>query len=578
MLSSKSISDHIAADKTKQADLQKFYESIPPSGKVLVVVGGGTAALTYLYTAEIEEQYTHVLIVGDRGYWGMAAHRLAQPHHIFALPHAPSDEFVDPAKRDKERGITPLDSHSAYVHSHDYQDRVLELEEATISALQKKGKHVFVMRERVKTIERSTSSTFTLNTECNKPIIANKVVVATGAGPERRLEPHLQECLRSSLGGIKTSAEVNERILTYTDILMPNVEKCSGKKVLIYGGGATAAWAMEVAAKSAQPLAWVGRSGFQLAVSAGPRVNEIIMKSREVQVAGTIESITYVAGSDSEEGKLLIKITGPDGKKEYLVDYLFNCIGQEPYEPGGLPGIICPTIKSELMPHMDKNIVTGTEERCMLGWSSKCGDFIIIGAAQGTYYDDNNKLKRPKAVSEYIPFSGQVPITIGGVVSSVCALTNYKPFKQDPKTGYTVACSLNLQVMNATQLAVYFTASYPSAPANFVNKAVKDLIAERSKTDFGLSPEQMETFMRNHFGYIPLNPTCQVLTRPTTPTVAVTAPASPVPPVVSHPEEPKDVFSSSTIQTLKRSPLFGFFNRKSTPTPVESTNLTAAIA
>lgn len=566
MLTTETITSTLSSDKAakKKAPLQEFYETIPLGEKVLAVVGGGTAALTYLYTAEIEAQYKHIIILGDRGYWGVATHRLAQPYHIFALPHSPTDEFVNPAKHDKEHGITPLDAGSAYVHSRDYQARVGELEEATLEALRKKGKSVFLARERVNTIQRLGTTTFILDTNSGISIAASKVIVATGAGPERRLEPHLQESLSASLSSITASPDVNERILTYTDILTSVVDKCRGKDVLIYGGGATAAWAMEVAATTAKPLAWVGRSGFQLAISAGPRVNEIIMKSRDVQVAGTIESIAYVSGGDSGAKKLLIKITGPNGKKEYRVDYLFNCIGQEPYELGGLPEIISSDIQGELIPYIDKNRVTGTDAGCMLGWTSKQGDFVIIGAAQGTYYDKHKKIERPHSVSQFIPISGQVPITIGGVVSSVCALTNYMPFSQHPKTGYTLVTSLNPQVMNATQLAVFFTASYPGVSAIFINRAVTDFITTRSKTDFGLSPQEMDEFMRNHFGYLPINAACKVLTRPPVrePSVEVLPPVVIQPPVASSSTKgPKD-FSSSTIKTLERSPLFGFFHKK----------------
>ena len=495
-------------DKESLAALQTFYQNIPEGEKVLVVVGGGTAALTYLYTQDIPAEYTHIVILGDRGYWETAAHRLAQPQHILALPYTPSDEFVDPAKHDEEGGIFPHESRSAYTHSHDFQERLGQFEEKTLESLSAQGKKVFIARHaKVNKIERIETSLFGLAIqEAGMPIFANQVIVASGAGPARKLPPDMQTSLASSLASDATKAplKTDEKILSYSDILSPVAEKCRDKDVLVYGGGATAAWAMEVATLTAKPVAWVAKSGFELAISAGPRVNAIIKRTRQVQIHGSIDAVAYDAPSATGEQKILVKVSSltPGGSVEtnyFHVDYLINCIGQEPYEPGGLPEIISSSLKSELTPYLDKNFVTGTEQPCMLGWASPKGDFMIIGAAQGTYYDRERPMPRKSSVSEYLPISGQVPITIGGVVSSVCALTNYMPITQNPKTGEITVKSLNLHVMNATQLATYFTASFPEAKAAEVNKAVADFIAERTRTDFGLAKERLSEFLLEHF-------------------------------------------------------------------------------
>lgn len=492
-------------NETATDALTKFYPTGSKDQQILAFVGGGTAALAYLYTADLAPQYTHVVILGNRGYWNCAAHRLAQPHHIFALPHRPSDAFIDSAAHDQSKGILPHQSESAYVHSDDYQTRVTELEKATCAALNKKGINVFIVRNAwVREIVKVKSFHFKIQiNHAALPVFANKVICATGAGPERKLEPHLQSLLFASVGDdAKAITEIKDRILTYTNILSPVVEKCREKDVLIYGGGATAAWAMEVAALIAKPIAWVGRSGFGNAEIAGPRVGAIIESSRSVQVHGKIHDISYVTDKVTSEKRFLIKIIMADfGKptQTFLVDYVFNCIGQDPYEANGLPEIISPAIRNELIPHLDKNRVTGTEQPCMLGWISRESDFLIMGAAQGTYYDKCRLFTRPSSISSFLPKSGQLVTTIGGVIAEVCATTNYMPIVQDPKTGKITSTSLNIHVMNATQLAVYFTGLYPEATAAQVNNAVKAYLPLRAKTEFGLSPEQLSEFMHTHF-------------------------------------------------------------------------------
>lgn len=480
--------------------LAEFYPATSGDHQILAFVGGGTATLTYLYTADLEPQYTQVVIFGNRGYWNYSAHRLAQPHHIFALPHRPSDDFIDSALHDESQGILPHQPESAYVHSHDYQARVMELERATCAALNKKGIDVFIIRDAwVKKIDKVTAFNFKIEIEhAAIPVFANKVICATGAGPERGLEPQLKSLLFASAKDEKDIAEVEDRVLTYTKILSPVVEKCKGKDVLIYGGGATAAWAMEVAALVAKPVAWVGRSGFGNAITAGPRVGAILEGSRSLQVHGTIRDISYV----KEGGKIVAEVATVKGDiQRFIFDYLFNCIGQEPYEPNasGLPEVISPVLRSELIPHLDKDRMTGTDQPCMLGWISRDGDFMVSGAAQGTFYDKDRQIVRPLSISSFLPRSAQVLITIGGVVAEICATTGYMNVIQDDKTGKVALKNLNIHVMNATQLAAYFTGLYPKAAASQVNNAIKAYLPLRVKTEFGLSSERLSEFMRIHF-------------------------------------------------------------------------------
>jgi hypothetical protein len=520
----KAILQTVSTPHPEADELVKFYQSIPADKDVLVVVGGGTAALTYLYTQELESKYSHIVILGDRGYWGVASHRLAQPHHILALPHERSHDFIDPAEHDAIHKILPHEDKSAYVHSRDYQSRLVQLEDATVKALIEKGKKVFVAkRAQVKQIERGTQLALQVQIDqINLPLIANKVIMATGAGPARKLAPELQKSLDASAAKLQSvdpkasndpkdsnnntthsSASVDNRIFNYTDTLTSVSENAKGQDVIIYGGGATAAWAAEVAQLKARKLvAWIAKSGFDEAINAGPRVGAILDRTKEAQIQGKVDDVRYVDVSGQRKLAVTVSSTRPGSATpptEYIVDYLFNCIGQEQYEKneGGLPEIL-----REMNPYLDINNVSGQKDPSMLGWKNNQDDVLIIGAAQGTYYHKDKKVDRGVAVSSFIPRSGQVPITIGGVVSTVCAMTNYMPVVQDPETREISLVSLNLHVMNATQLAAYFSGLFPRARAVQVSNAVTALISARSQTEFGLSDDQLENFMKLHFPYV----------------------------------------------------------------------------
>jgi hypothetical protein len=74
------------------------------------------------------------------------------------------------------------------------------------------------------------------------------------------------------------------------------------------------------------------------------------------------------------------------------------------------------------------------------------------------------------------------------------------PLSQDPISDDISITGLNVNVMNKRQLAVYFTGRYQTAAASDVIAAIEDLLAKRSKTEFGLPDEELRKFEISHFG------------------------------------------------------------------------------
>lgn len=424
------------------------------------------------------------------------AHRLAQPHHIFALPDQDSHPFVDPAQHDQRQNILPHQESSAYVHSKDYQERLLELEKSVLERLKSEGRTVhFEHGVNIEKIEKIGGGYVFQANSATDSFHSDKVVVATGAAPSRSLPTEIVS---------PGNPDIDEKILTYNDILTESIaEKVRDKDVLIYGGGATSAWAMEVSEQIGKSSLWLAKSGFDQAESAGPRVEAIIEGTRASQAKGIIKSINLSDDLKSPNKlKVVIQNEKPDGSNELntlYYDYVVNCIGQDSYEKGGLHEVLASNIKDELLPIFDKNQVSGRSDT-VLGFGTGDGGLELIGAAAASYYDYERNLKPGRAVSEDLPRSARVPITIGGVVSSVSAFNNYMPLSQNPKTGEISVDSLNVNVMSKQQLAVYYSGKYQDAHASIINAAVDDLLKKRSKTEFGLPDEELSKFEASHFG------------------------------------------------------------------------------
>lgn len=493
------------SDETKKQSLKNFYEKLLPSDKLTVIVGAGTAALTYLATKRVDAADTHILLLGGAGWGDQVAHRLAQPHHIFALPHLPSADFVDPSEHDRENGILPHHETSAYVHSLDYQKRLMGLEKMALDSLREQGKKIHIENGVSTQKIHREGSKFKIKLDISEDLFfADKMVVATGAAPGRKLPPEL---LPERTGAIISGqAHIGDHILSYSDILTAEIaEKIRDKDVFIYGGGATAAWAMEVSEQIGKSAKWVSRSGFDNAEEAGPRVEAIIEGSRDSQLKGNISSIEYLPPSSNLPDQQKIRINVVEVNQDqsektvsFVVDYIVNCIGQDAYEEGGLHATLSPEIKNELSPIMDRNKMSG-KAGVNVGFGTQGGELKIIGAAAASYYDIERDLKPGAAISEALPCSARVPITIGGVVSSVTALTGYMPITQNSPSGEIALSGLNTHVMNATQLAVYFTGLYPMARAEVINNAVEQYLQQRSVTEFGLTDLQTQDFMAKHF-------------------------------------------------------------------------------
>lgn len=394
----------------------------------------------------------------------------------------------------------PHQDNSAYVHSKSYQDRLVQLESAVLARLQNEGRKVHF--EQDVTIESIVKNELSYGFKANLSkdyFFADKVVVATGAAPSRSIPKELM---------LNDIPSAHAKILSYSDILTESIaEKIRGKDVFIYGGGATAAWAMEVSNKIGKSSVWVARNGFDNAEQAGPRVEAIIDGTRASQAKGVIKSINIVSSAPDPQNENKIQVTveqknrdGLSEEKSFCVDYVVNCIGQDAYEKGGLHDVLSSTVKDDIVPILDKNQVSGRPDT-VLAFGTRDGGLEIIGAAAASYYDTARNLKPGRSVSEHLPRSGRVPITIGGVVSSVSALTNYMPLSQDSISGDISITGLNVNVMNKQQLAVYFTGRYQTAAASDVNAAVEDLLAKRSKTEFGLPDEELRKFEVSHFGH-----------------------------------------------------------------------------
>ncbi len=491
-----------AAPQTNSS-LIDFCKSARSTHKMLVVVGAGTAAWTYLRTCQLDPDISHIMVLGNRGYWSKVTHRLAQTEHLLALPDEQSAPYIDPELLNQAAGIAPTDTRSAYMDSTAYQATMDSFAETTVKLLTARGLDIyFDCKAEITHIDRDPRAPHAFSIKLNgvtQSIPADQIIIATGAGPERHLTQELYDGLYRSCSNPDERHMARSRVLGYTDALADTAhDRLTGKDILIYGGGATAAWVAEMAESTGTPCAWVAKNGFGAALTAGPRVESILARTKGIQAHATITHIAFAAKA-GEEGKLMVSLAYATGETRTVVtDYLVNSIGQDQHKYGldALSMILSPGLCHELNPVVDMNHNSGdTHEHDQVAWATPCKSLMVIGAAQSSFYQpDSTSTRSSLSVSRILPKGGQVAVTLPGVVASVCALTNYMPISQRSKTGVCKLIGLNLNLLNATQLAVYFTVMFPDAPYSVVNNAVDSLIAERRRTHFGLSDEAIHLF------------------------------------------------------------------------------------
>lgn len=472
--------------------------------KLRVIIGRGTATEVFRATRSPDGYLT--ILIGDRGLWASQGpqRRMGQPPHLLALPKRPVPAFQAADGR-THRGLR------RFIDVHTYQS---ELEALSLSndyqAFNSGGFDFHLANCTVQSVSRSAGKMVVQTQNPALTIEADQVIIATGIGPQRKPDfPYPQNA--PLLDG--RYPRVIEGLSYLND---PGPED---QDVMVYGGGATAAWIADLVYTKCKSMIWAARSNFNLAELPGHRNYMILQQGREENLMrlGRVTGISYVKplplscsmqanGASAAQPKLFVYMTLNNGSEVvYRVDQFIYALGGDQDADGSIRKLLSPSLLADIRPVTDKNRVLGGDDG-VIAWATNDEKLMIIGAATYNFTPSNAVPKSPAPMSS-LPRNAQVPDGIAVIISSISALNNFMPIQQS-SSGQVIECNLNLNTCDRNQLAAYLTIFHEELSPQGVEAVVAEVISYRAdpwtvpvqaqgRNDFGITEQQFATIIAN---------------------------------------------------------------------------------
>jgi hypothetical protein len=342
-------------------------------------------------------------------------------------------------------------------------------------------------------------------------IIVDKVVIASGTGPPR---------VPSVVGGNGTT-EVNVgamegHVVGGVQFLSPEWRMPGGKEdwaektVAVYGGSATASWAVEAAAARGMHVvlwftrpgtgkgAWDVEGGFQTAFPAGNRNSAVRERFANVRAVLTLTGMALVRGKRNP--RVVMRFKDKSGDVIFReVDLLVYALGQTHTLETGIGEMLARELRPELVAFYDRNFALGNNA-ALLAVGTPDRSLMIVGSAMSSAAGlnlpelkvkggvvDNAKLVPFKEIAGWLPPAAQPPEGIAVIMASIEALNDFIPARVD-STGVT--WNINFNTSNRTQIAAYLAQTTDLSPIA-ANLAVALIIRLRTLNTFGLTNEQV---------------------------------------------------------------------------------------
>jgi hypothetical protein len=481
--------------------------------KLRVIIGRGTAAEVFRATRPSEGYLT--ILLGERGLWATQGpkRRMGQPPHLLALPKRPIPAFqvADGRTRQGLRRFIDVQSYQSELEAlslaNDYQ------------ALNSGGFDFHLQNCTVQSVSRSAGKMVVQTQNPALTIEADQVIIASGIGPQRK--PDFPYPNNAPLIDGKYPRIVEG--LTY--LRDPGPDK---GHVMVYGGGATAAWIADLVYTKCDKMLWAARSNFDPAQLPGNRNYMILQAAREENLMrlGTVKGVSYVEpaplsckiqalGVAPADPKLFVYMTLRSGQEVvYTVDQFIYALGGDQDEDGAIRRLLSPNLLNSIRPMYDKNRVLGGSDG-VLAWATEDEKLLIIGASTYNFTPSN---VTPKAVAPMssLPRNAQVPDGIAMIIASVAAMNNFIPIQQS-SSGQVLECKLNLNTCDRNQLAAYLTIFHEELSPLGVESVVAEVISYRSdpwtvpvhaqgRNDFGITDEQFLQIVANAAALFPAAP------------------------------------------------------------------------
>jgi hypothetical protein len=474
--------------------------------KLRVIIGRGTAAEVFRATRSAEGYLT--ILIGERGLWATQGpqRRMGQPAHLLALPNRPVPAF-QVANGQNQQGL------QRFIDVNSFQT---ELEALSLrndyQAVQSGGFDFHLHNCTAQSVSRSAGKLAVRTTNPTLTIEADQVIIASGIGPQRRPDFPYPENAPPIDGQYPRIVEG----LSY----LRNPEP-SNLDVMVYGGGATAAWIADLVYTKCRKMIWAARSNFNPAVLPGNRNYMILQHAQQENLMrlGRVTGISYYkpmisCGLESQgimagPPKLLVSMTLANGDQEvYSVDQFIYALGGDQDADGSIRNLLSPGLMEDLLPVFDNNRILGGNDG-VLAWSTDDGDLMVLGAA--TYnFSPSNLNQRVAAPMSSLPRNAQVPDGIAMITASISALNNFIPIQQS-QNGQVLECNLNINTCDRNQLAIYLTLFHEELSPDGIEAVVAEVITYRSdplsqlrppqdaqgRNDFGITEQEFATIIAN---------------------------------------------------------------------------------
>jgi hypothetical protein len=346
-------------------------------------------------------------------------------------------------------------------------------------------------------------------------IICNNIIIATGPGPARPLTVNSDgttvEVPLANLGGYA----VNGTAFMSPDWRLPGGKSPAGLMVAVYGGSATAAWAVELAILRAMKVvlwftrpdertgSWEGKTRFKDAFPPGERNTEVEQQTRDIRKVLKLTEVKLLNPRDP-----FIGLTFRNSENQVVraaVDVLVTALGSAHTKATGIREWFTkdPDLEKKLIPFYDRDqaihsqpslLAIGTPDRSLMivgsAMSSAAGFNLPELAARDPY--QVQKLIDYREISATLPPAARPTEGIAMVMASIEALNQYMPAEQSSGRHGSVdfKWDINFNTSNRNQLAAYLAQTTDLEPFA-ANLAVALIVKLRGKNTLGLSNPQV---------------------------------------------------------------------------------------
>jgi len=376
-------------------------------------------------------------------------------------------------------------------------------------------------------------------------IVCDRVIVGAGPGAPRPLADKghnlTEEEIRAFGGKV-----IKGNDFMAPDWVIPSGTLHEGTTVAVYGGSATAAWAVELAAmRKMKVVSWFTRPGhgrdgwnaearFSEAFPAGDRNNTVEADYRAVRHVYKLLRIES-ADTSSKLKLVFLQSEGAENEVDVLVDLLVYALGAEHTLHQGIRSILDVSVASRLVAFYDKNLAissrpsllaVGTEDRTFMIVGSAMSSSAGFGTAELRVQGDPGRtlatLASYKDISSTLPAAARPTEGIAMVMAGIEALNEYVPvrlaqrrrqrtyspprltaqgtlnpnFGVDTTHDLDFVWDINFNTSNRTQLAIYIAQTTDLAPFA-ANLAVALIVHFRARPESvrGLSDPQVATII-----------------------------------------------------------------------------------